>query len=165
MKNPSDLRLLALAVLQHRPKATLSRYQIMTNINHIIGYILPPYSPGAVYHELKLLEKEQMINFNQELRVTIAEHGLDYLHHSLLETPLPAPLLSRLARILAALLLSDESKKATVLRKVQIEMIKNNQLLPKNKRRAKTKEDETENELSFLGYSLNQSVSAFIAQL
>jgi DNA-binding PadR family transcriptional regulator len=137
----------------------------MTKINHFIQDIIPPYSPGAVYHELKLLEKANMIKINQSGLITITPQGLDLLHYDLLERPLPKPLFSRLVKILALLSLADSTKRATGLHKIQIEMIKNSHLLPKNERAAVDKNAETINELPLMRQSLQKAILSFIAQI
>lgn len=165
MKTPSDLRILALAVLQRSPKLCTSRYIVMTKINHIIQDILPPYSPGAIYHELKLLEKENMIEINHNKPITITAQGIQLLHYNLLESPLPDALLSRLVKILALVLLADSTKKRTGLRKIQIEMIKNSHNLAKYERSADDENPETTNELSLMSQGLQKAVLSFIAQI
>jgi DNA-binding PadR family transcriptional regulator len=137
----------------------------MTNINQIIQDILPPYSPGAIYYELKLLQRDGLIKINQNKSIEITAEGLDFLHSQLLEHPLPPPLLSRLVRILALLLLSDEAKRSTGLRKIQIEMIKNNHYLPKNEQSDYTKRRELKNKLLIMSEHLHKAVLSFIAQI
>jgi hypothetical protein len=106
-----------------------------------------------------------MIKINQSGLITITPQGLDLLHYDLLERPLPKPLFSRLVKILALLSLADSTKRATGLHKIQIEMIKNSHLLPKNERAAVDKNTETINELPLMRQSLQKAILSFIAQI
>lgn len=165
MKTPSDLRLLALAILQQSPTEPKTRYQVMIEINQIISEILPPYSPGAVYHELKLLKRSKMIDIDHTSRVVITEPGLNLLHQSLLETPTPRPLLSLLVRVLTLLLLNNKTQKEKGLHKLQVEMIKFNQEAAVNERWSSDDKLSPITKLLQLGLSMRKAISAFVAQL
>ncbi len=165
MKAASDLRLLALAVIQHNPGANLTRYQVMTKINHLISEITPPYSPGAVYHELKLLQREKMIIIDHISKVSITEPGTIFLRETLLSAPIPSPLLSSLIRIAATLMLNNETDKLEGLKKCQIELIKYSQISASSERRKQYKYDSPIIELTQLVFAIRKSVSSFVAGL
>jgi DNA-binding PadR family transcriptional regulator len=165
MKPASDLRLLTLCVLQRQAATNLTRYQVMTNINQIISEILPPYSPGAVYHELRLLQRDKMVTINHNAFVNITELGKEFLHRTLLETPTPAPLLSLVMRVLAILLIENNQIRETGVHKLQIELIKYNQ---KNQTTRQIMSDiklSPKSELCELTRHLKKTITSFVAQL
>jgi DNA-binding PadR family transcriptional regulator len=165
MKNPSDLSLLALAVIQHRPTGISSRYQVMIEINHTTAWLLPPYSPGGVYQVLRLLAADEMIIINQSVGIQITPIGLQHLHEHLLDMPMPAPLLPLLLRIVAIALLTDTKKRSVGVRKVQIEMIKFDPLSPEYERQRVVDDLSPINKLLFLGQAARQSILGFVAQI
>ncbi len=165
MKPSSELRILCLAVIQEQPQDTLKRYQVMTKINHLVEDLQPPYSPGAVYHDLKSAATNKLIKVDHNSQVSITPEGLSLLHYELIETPLPRALSSVLTRILATLLLRDQSKRETSLRKLQIEMIKNSQFMTNTERSTEAKKASLDIWTHSIGQSLRKAVQALVAQI
>jgi hypothetical protein len=127
----NPLRLILLATLQSRPRKKLSRYAVMIDINHIFSAIDSPYSPGAVYHEASKLKQEQMITINQsELEITAS--GIRWLQDQLSITPLPSSILGKAYYLIAADLVGNADIRKIALQRVEIDMIKNRQIEPKN---------------------------------
>lgn len=165
MKPLSDLRLISLAVIQEKPQASLTRYQVMSKINHILHDLQPPYSPGAVYHDLKLAAADRLIIINHNAHVTITPEGLRLLHYELMETPMPVPLFSILTRILATLLLYDQAFRAKALQKLQIEMIKYSQNTANSERQPYGNNVSPDTWTLYLSETLRKSIQSFVAQI
>lgn len=142
----------------------LSRYQVMTNINHLTAGLLPPYSPGAVYREIQLMHTNNLIVFDQSDQILPSPAGTTLLHYELLEIPLPDSIPALLTRILATLMLSDTVKKATAIRKLQIEMIKTNHFDPEFEPSMAANNMSPKNEIMVLSQDLRRTILSFVAR-
>lgn len=125
------MRLLLLAHLQIKtgPKIN-TRYQLMTIINQVIEVLDAPYSPGAVYHEIKKLQLEKLIDFNHNFRLTIL--GEQLLHTELTQTPPPEGLVPLLVRCHVISILTNTNVKETSAKKLVVKMIEHNHIKRKN---------------------------------
>lgn len=126
MRPQSPLSLLILSTLEPE-RAPLTKYAVMIKVNHIAGAVDSPYSPGAVYHALEKLAKENMININHNM-VRIADSGIGALHQILTQDPLPSSWLGQIYRIIACHICHEPKTRQEGLRRIAIEMIKNNQI-------------------------------------
>jgi hypothetical protein len=122
----NPLRTLLLAYLHSVPTGTVSRYEAMTKINLFFGKVDKPYSPGAIYHETGKLERDKLIEFNQD-KISPTSASLRWLQTQLTTTPLPSSILGKLTFLVAASLLADNRVRETALKRLEISMIDSNQ--------------------------------------
>lgn len=127
----NPLRVILLATLQSKSTESVSRYSVMIEINHIFGTMDSPYSPGAVYHETKKLLSERLIKFDQK-DMQITSLGVQWLYTQLSSAALPSSILGKVYYLIAADLVKEAEIQTRALRRIEIEMIKNNHNRPSN---------------------------------
>ena len=124
MRLLNPLQTLILANLYER-KNPISRYEAMANLNEITSLISHPYSPGAVYHCIKGLATDEMINLNHK-SLNISAVGQAALAAHLTQSPPPASFLYTLYEILAIQSINDPQIKNQGWQRLKVSMIKNN---------------------------------------
>jgi len=119
------LHILLLSALDGQ-KEPVTRYEAMNIVNKAASQIDKPYSPGAVYHAIKRLGAEKMINFNQEM-ISISPEGAQALESHLLHTPIPESTAALLYIVFSTCLLTNKTLQKKSLSRLQVELIKFNQ--------------------------------------
>lgn len=127
MKPMHTLRLLALSNLQQQPTQNLTRYDLMTKINHAYSLLDSPYSPGAVYHEIKKLSSEKLIKIDPS-GAQILPAGLQAFHTEITQGVLPKALTPLLARCFAIHSVAEARIREIGLKRLSIELINNNHI-------------------------------------
>lgn len=116
-----EFRLLALSLLQQDPGRGFTRYRLMKMANALYSALLPPYSAGAFYHEMGLLEKNGLIII-REGKVRITDAGIQHLHQEL-RRPLPHSLSQLWLRALAIALLREKEAREECLKIIRLFLI------------------------------------------
>ncbi|MCX7632267.1 MAG: hypothetical protein N2Z22_02910 [Turneriella sp.] len=117
-----EFRLLALSLLQQDPGRGLTRYRLMKMANALYSALLPPYSVGAFYHEMELMQRRGLITIH-EGKVYVTDGGIRYLHQEL-RRPLPHSLAPLWLRVLAIVLLKNDDAREDGLKIIRLFLIK-----------------------------------------
>ena len=125
MQRFEPLSSLILAILAGRKKP-ITRYEVMTIVNQATTFVSHPYSPGAVYHQIKQLEAAKMIKFNQK-SPEVTPSGRIEIRQRLLSASRPGSIFETVAHLLCLSLVNDSDIRKEGMQRLRVEMIKNNQ--------------------------------------
>lgn len=126
MELVQPLPLLALSALESST-TPITRYGIMTKINHVSSPLDSPYSPGAIYYAIKSLLLHGLIINNQQ-EYAISSAGRAALHQIITTAPLPSSWLHCTYRMIVADSCVDQKIRQIGLQRISVELIKNSHL-------------------------------------
>ena len=127
MKTLTPQQVLLLTIIQSGPKEGLTRYDIMIKFNQIISPVDHPYSPGALYPAINKLKTMNLIDSNHDT-FKVTNSGEREIEAALLREPLPDSIFGIVTLVLAIGLSPHLQIKTEALKRIEINLIKNNHI-------------------------------------